>query len=435
MSASPRVKRRVGVVLTATLLAIGAPFVAHIGSAEAAEVAAAGFVTSAKVDRPQATIGQSVAVTVSVKSDTTRRALIDLEIYDRTGRKVFQKAWDNESFTAGQTRQLTLRGSTGGLAAGAYTAKVGVFGVGWNVVHPLERPGRHRHAHHDRTDHHDDDPAHHHDDDRRPHHHDRTHHHDHAADHHHHDHDNDRRPRRPHPPRRRRLRRPAGSRRCRLVPPCPTGAQCAARVRSAAEIRPENNAANSNRGSRANANTRNDWAGFNRVDGDFAGTTDQIIQWAACKWGIDEDIVRAQIIKESYWYQSANGDNGESWGLGQVRDTAHQSAFQYSVNARTSSAYNLDYTYASWRACYEGAYTWLNNRRAQRHLRRRRRVGMHRGVVQRSLVHQHRRLPQPERRQRALALQQQDLADVDIHQRLIELAQPRTGALALQPSM
>ena len=141
----------------------------------------------------------------------------------------------------------------------------------------------------------------------------------------------------------------------------PTGAQCAAQVRAATEIRPENSTANNNRGSRANANTRNDWAGFNRVDGDFAGTTDEIIQWAACKWGIDEDIVRAQIVQESYWYQSANGDAGESWGLGQVRDTAHQSAFQYAVNARTSSAYNLDYTYASWRACYEGVYTWLNS--------------------------------------------------------------------------
>ena len=28
--------------------------------------------------------------------------------------------------------------------------------------------------------------------------------------------------------------------------------------------------------------------------------------------------------------------------------------------ATRSSAYNLDYTYASWRACYEGVYTWLN---------------------------------------------------------------------------
>ncbi len=89
---------------------------------------------------------------------------------------------------------------------------------------------------------------------------------------------------------------------------------------AAGEIRPENAAANTNRGSRANANTRGDWSQFSRVDGDFAGTTDEIIQWAACKWGIDEDIARAQVIKESYWYQSANGDNGESWGLGQVRD-------------------------------------------------------------------------------------------------------------------
>lgn len=140
----------------------------------------------------------------------------------------------------------------------------------------------------------------------------------------------------------------------------PSGAECATRVKAAAEIRPENAAANANRGSRANANNRTDWSGFDRVDGAFSGTTDEIIQWAACKWGIDEDIARAQVIKESYWYQSTNGDGGESWGLGQVRDTAHQSAFEFSINARTSSAYNLDYTYASWRACYEGAYGWLN---------------------------------------------------------------------------
>ena len=185
------------------------------------------------------------------------------------------------------------------------------------------------------------------------------------------------------------LRRPRGRGASSTLPvgaALPSGAECAARVRPAAEIRPENAAANANRGSRANANTRTDWSGFNRVDGDFAGTTDEIIQWAACKWGIDEDIVRAQVIKESYWYQSTNGDNGESWGLGQVRDTAHQSAFQYSVNARTSSAYNLDYTYASWRACYEGVYTWLNTVGAQRHVRAGRRVGLCRGVVQWPLV-------------------------------------------------
>jgi len=157
---------------------------------------------------------------------------------------------------------------------------------------------------------------------------------------------------------------PSGSGRFETLPPgspLPSGAACAARVRSAPEIRPENAAANANRGSRANANSRTDWPGFGRVDGDFAGTTDEIIQWAACKWGIEEDMVRAQVVKESWWRQTANGDGGQSWGLAQVRNSSgHASAYQYSINARTSSAYNLDYVYANWRACYEGALTWLN---------------------------------------------------------------------------
>ncbi len=197
----------------------------------------------------------------------------------------------------------------------------------------------------------------------------------------------------------------------------PDRAECAARVRSARR--------DPSRATRRQQQPRqpcqrqhpHDWSGFNRVDGNFAGTTDEIIQWAACKWGIDEDIVRAQIAKESYWYQSdASATTASRSGLGQVRDTAHQSAFQDSVNARTSSAYNLDYTYATWRGCYEGADTWLNTRRAQRHLRGRRRVGMRRGVVQRPLVLQHRRLPQPAGDSVHLA-RQQHLGDADVHQR------------------
>ena len=33
------------------------------------------------------------------------------------------------------------------------------------------------------------------------------------------------------------------------------------------------------------------------VTGIFTGTTDDIIQWASCKWGIDEDIIRAPTAK------------------------------------------------------------------------------------------------------------------------------------------
>lgn len=40
-----------------------------------------------------------------------------------------------------------------------------------------------------------------------------------------------------------------------------------------------------------------------RVDGQFTGTTDEIFQWGACKWGLRDDLVRAIAVRESTWYQ------------------------------------------------------------------------------------------------------------------------------------
>ncbi|MGH9135270.1 MAG: hypothetical protein ACRDZZ_15130, partial [Ilumatobacteraceae bacterium] len=133
----------------------------------------------------------------------------------------------------------------------------------------------------------------------------------------------------------------------------PGDAECAQRVRAAPENRPDNADENATRGTQPNGR-------YPRVTGNFTGTTDEILQWAACKWGIDEDIVRAQIVKESFWHMSANGDNGESFGLGQVRVGYHDEAF-VDQNAVRSSAYNVDYTYAVWRDCFEGTMTWLND--------------------------------------------------------------------------
>jgi hypothetical protein len=41
-----------------------------------------------------------------------------------------------------------------------------------------------------------------------------------------------------------------------------------------------------------------------RVDGQFTGSTDEIFQWAACKWGIPDNVLRAQAVRESNWYQN-----------------------------------------------------------------------------------------------------------------------------------
>jgi autotransporter family porin len=177
---------------------------------------------------------------------------------------------------------------------------------------------------------------------------------------------------------------PAPSSHFGTLPPgsaLPSSADCARRVRPAAEVRPGNASANATRGYTYTPSYSFAAAQLRRVDGAFSGTTDQIIQWAACKWGIDENIVRAQIAKESYWNQGNLGDwwnypanqcppghglgaDGragqcpQSIGMGQVRYSTGDGAFP---GVERSSAMNLDVTYAIWRACYEGKETWLND--------------------------------------------------------------------------
>ncbi len=51
---------------------------------------------------------------------------------------------------------------------------------------------------------------------------------------------------------------------------------------------------------------------YANVTGNYTGTTDEIVRWAACKWGIDEDVVRAQGQIESGWEQGGAGDERTS---------------------------------------------------------------------------------------------------------------------------
>jgi autotransporter family porin len=167
----------------------------------------------------------------------------------------------------------------------------------------------------------------------------------------------------------------------------PTGARCAGWVRS--KPFPESKGANR----RANATTgravgatffTGDDARANttirpRVDGQFTGTTREILRWAACKWGIDEDLVMAQAAIESWWLQGTLGDwtadasrcapgrgpgvDGragqcpESFGILQNRYPYEKSAWP---GIATSTAMNADLAYAIWRVCFEGYESWLN---------------------------------------------------------------------------
>ncbi|HYH59626.1 MAG TPA: hypothetical protein VD790_10470 [Thermoleophilaceae bacterium] len=94
------------------------------------------------------------------------------------------------------------------------------------------------------------------------------------------------------------------------------------------------------------------------VTGNFTGTTDEIIQWAAWKWGIDEDVLRAVVVNESWWRMSAVGDGGLSFGLTQIKTTFHAGTFPMSSR---STAFNVDYYGALFRYYYEGHAKWLGD--------------------------------------------------------------------------
>ncbi|HLH77650.1 MAG TPA: hypothetical protein VKV28_12680 [Candidatus Binataceae bacterium] len=60
-------------------------------------------------------------------------------------------------------------------------------------------------------------------------------------------------------------------------------------------------------------------ADFAKVDGAYAGSTDDIARVYACKWGIDEDVVRAQAWVETRWHQDCPAAHGGS-GCAEVGD-------------------------------------------------------------------------------------------------------------------
>lgn len=182
-----------------------------------------------------------------------------------------------------------------------------------------------------------------------------------------------------------------------ILPPgsaLPSDAACAARVNvSSWEPRADNDVANHTVA--AQPNTLGNFSQWNttwnatykpRITGNYTGTTDEIIQWAACKWGWSDNVVRAQAVVESNWYQSMVSDFvarsaghctfdyvGDpcptSFGIIQVKWYYHPAVSSSSSpqssypQIKTSTAFNLDLELAELRGCYDGMSTYLGNTR------------------------------------------------------------------------
>ena len=148
-----------------------------------------------------------------------------------------------------------------------------------------------------------------------------------------------------------------------------------------------------------------------RVTGAHVGTTDENIQWAACKWGISDNVLRAIAVRESTWTQYDTYRSGRcvpKMGCGDMitRPTAASREYcafisraghdyerdygrgrcpaTFSIGGvkswqdptwgvlpnnqngtfpfdRDSTAFALDYLGSFLRGCYEGWVRWLGN--------------------------------------------------------------------------
>jgi len=170
--------------------------------------------------------------------------------------------------------------------------------------------------------------------------------------------------------------------------PLPSERECTSRIRySSFEPRPDNYTANHQVPTAQQIANLAPWDASislnpkadslrQHITGNFTGTTDEILQWVACKWGIDEDIVRAQAVAESTWYQSNAGDytsdqslcppgtwNGsgcyQSYGILQIKYIYSASSWPMS---RDDTAFSAEYAYGIIRTCYEGWANYLSQR-------------------------------------------------------------------------
>lgn len=110
-----------------------------------------------------------------------------------------------------------------------------------------------------------------------------------------------------------------------------------------------------------------------RITGNFTGTTDEIFQWAAAKWGLPDNVLRTVAYMESDWHQGRFGDRVNNpadcppgfrrplpcpvtFGIEGTRTTSWPDIFPWNHD---STAASVDVLGGWLRGCYEGWVWWL----------------------------------------------------------------------------
>ena len=111
---------------------------------------------------------------------------------------------------------------------------------------------------------------------------------------------------------------------------------------------------------------------LDRITGRFTGTTDEIFQWAAVKWGLPDNLIRAIAYTESGWHQANYGDFVRdraacpagfgrvpcpvTFGIVGTKSTSWPGIYPWN---RKSTAAAVDVLGGWLRGCYQGWVWWL----------------------------------------------------------------------------
>lgn len=111
-----------------------------------------------------------------------------------------------------------------------------------------------------------------------------------------------------------------------------------------------------------------------RITGNFSGTTDEILQWAAAKWGLPDNLLRTIAYMESDWHQPNHGDYVDdlakcppgytrlpcpvTFGIVGTKSTSWPGIFPWN---RDSTAAAVDVLGGWLRGCYNGWVWWLRD--------------------------------------------------------------------------
>jgi autotransporter family porin len=111
---------------------------------------------------------------------------------------------------------------------------------------------------------------------------------------------------------------------------------------------------------------------ISRISGRYSGTTDEIFQWAAAKWGVPDNLLRTIAYMESDWKQRNLGDYVRdhskcpagyrrvpcpvTFGIVGTKSTSWPGIYPWN---RKSTAAAVDVLGGWLRGCYEGWVWWL----------------------------------------------------------------------------